>query len=265
MDGIPFFDCNAHPTITGQWPTQQRDASFEKLEPYLRSEDILGICAVGLWNIEAYNHKTFISKCRTHPKLIPIAGFAPNQSKNIGEEISYLKTLGYKGIKIHPASCNTNFVHHKQEMIKTLQACHTNGLVVMICTYLSTSLEKLPDADPLWALISILKASPSTKVILIHGGVTRLLEFSELARFNPNILLDLSFTLMKFKDSSLALDMKYLIKNLDQRICIGTDFPEYNIDEVRQSVSDLVETLPKEKVENICFKNISKCFNLPID
>ncbi len=261
MDDIPFFDCNVHPTLTGRWPTKQRDASFEQLDKYLRLTNIIGACAVGLWGIESYHHQTFINTCSNYPKLIPIAGFAPRHSENIEEEIDSLKALGYRGIKIHPASCGTDFVQHKQEMIRTLQACGRVGLVVMICTYTSAQLERFPDRDPFWALVSLLKTSPTTRVVLVHAGVTRLMEFADLARFNPNLLLDLSFIIMKFKGSSLELDMKYLAKNLDQRICVGSDFPEYSVEMVRQEVIDLTKNLSQKKIENICFENITQFFS----
>ena len=94
--------------------------------------------------------------------------------------------------------------------------------------------------------------------------MTRLLQYAELAKSNVNVLLDLSFTINKFNNSSIEADIEYLFGTLDQRICLGSDFPEYTIEDVRGQAERLSSKLPEEKIKNIYFKNISKFFNLPI-
>ena len=95
----------------------------------------------------------------------------------------------------------------------------------------------------------------------MHGGTHEVLRFSELVRFNKNLLLDLSLTICKYRGSSLDMDIKYLFNQFDQRICIGTDYPEFSHVEVRNRFEHFSKGLTKIKKENIAFKNLENFFN----
>jgi predicted TIM-barrel fold metal-dependent hydrolase len=252
----PFFDANAHPTVSGGWYGQERDASFAAFAKSLAGNELLGAAAVGLWNDEGYTHESYIASCRAYPKLIPIAGFAPCQSPNIQDEIYHLAMLGYRGVKIHPPSCGTDFHAHRGQVIETLQSAHQQGLVVMICTYFACDLRSFPEQDPFWDLARICKAVPEARVVLIHGGGTRVLHYADLVRQNPNLLLDLSLTIMKYAGSSVDTDLRFLLRTLDQRICVGSDWPEHPICEVRTRIAELAGKLSADKLRNICHRNV---------
>ena len=260
--GTPIFDSNAHPTLSGGWPSKSLDAHFDTLAKQIEDETILGASAVGLWKVESYDHQAFAQACAPYDKFVPVAGFAPNRGTSIKDELTELKSLGFKGIKIHPRSCQSNLVTDKEQYIETFLHAGELNLIVMYCSFLSMEIELFPDYDPLWALASILKECPDTKVILVHGGVTRVLLYAELARFNPNLLLDYSFTLMKYRGSSIDQDLRFLFSTLDQRLCLGSDFPEYTIAEVRQQAIHIAERIARHKVENIFFRNIMRFLDL---
>ena len=257
---MTYFDANAHPTISGGWYGQDRDASFAKFAEDLEDPELVGAAAVGLWNDEGYTHEGYIEACRAHPKLVPIAGFGAAQSPDIDDEIHHIQLLGYRGIKIHPPSCGTDFHGHRDRMIETLRSSHQHGLVVMICTYFAGKIRTFPEHDPFWDLARICKAVPEAKVALMHGGGTRVLHYADLVRQNPNILLDLSLTIMKYAGSSVDCDLRYLFRNLDQRICVGTDWPEHPICEVRKRIAEIAGDLPEAKLANICHRNIMNFF-----
>jgi predicted TIM-barrel fold metal-dependent hydrolase len=79
----------------------------------------------------------------------------------------------------------------------------------------------------------------------------------EIARAFNNVLLDLSFTINKYIGSSLDLDIKYLFESFDQRICIGSDFPQYSISEMRNRFNIFAENINAEKALNIAIKNLT--------
>ena len=62
-------------------------------------------------------------------------------------------------------------------------------------------------------------------MVLLHGGDVQLLRYAELVRFNANLILDLSLTIMKYAGSSLDADLSFLFREFDRRICIGSDHP----------------------------------------
>ena len=92
--------------------------------------------------------------------------------------------------------------------------------------------------------------------------ITNLIRYMELVRFNENLLLDLSLTIMKYKGSSIDLDIRYLFTNFDRRICIGTDHPEYTHLDVRKRFEYFGQDVAINKLENIAFLNLTKFLNI---
>ena len=49
----------------------------------------------------------------------------------------------------------------------------------------------------------------------------------------------MSATIIRFKSSSISLDIKYLFETFDKRICLGTDFPEYDYEMLFKVLSEM--------------------------
>ena len=257
---IPLVDSLAHPTVTGKWLEQNLNSLFSSLVKDLKDNEFAFACAVGLAGIEGYSHESFIKECNKYNMLIPIAGFNLNTTKSPKEEIAYIKQLGYKGIKIHPRFSSVDLENNNLDQIFNLAAdC---GMIVFYCTYNYCDLKNYSTVDPFYSLVKILKKIPEAKVILIHGGDVQLLRYAELVRFNSNLLLDLSLTIMKYKDSSVDQDIQFLFNSFDERICIGTDHPEYSHAALRERFDYFSKNITKEKKENIAYKNLLNFLDL---
>src|SRR6185503_12404899 len=107
-----------------------------------------------------------------------------------------------------------------------------------------------------YTLVGGLRRSPGSKVVLVHGGDVQALRYAELVHYNPNLLLDLSYTLLKYRGSSLDADMHYLFRALDRRTCIGVDHPEFTHRALRERFDELASGLPEEKANNIAHRNL---------
>lgn len=257
---MQIFDSLLHPTVSGKWFNKDVDASFQTLDKELKANDFIGGCAVGLWGVENYEHQAFLEACKKYPSLVPVAGFSPKASENVKQEIASLAQMGYKALKIHPRFFNLDLDKDNELIAETFNLAHQNGLAVLLCTYMSCGIDEFPTTNPYWSIVKILKAAPETRVILLHGGVTQVLQYAELVRFNPHLLLDFSYTMLKYQGSSVEKDIRYLFETLDQRICIGTDHPQYSLAETRKAFEALTDGLPQEKKLNIAHKNILSFF-----
>lgn len=262
---IKFFDSAAHPTLTGNWTfnkqMKKKKATFKKLNSEMKKNKYSKACAIGLDGYEKYNHFQYIKECKKFNNLVPIAGFNPNKKKKrIYKELNLIKNLGYRGIKLHPRISNFTLDHPNLSYI--LQLAEKKKLIVLLCCYVGSGYNEYSAKDFLSSLVNLFKNRRSLKTVLLHGGCQRLLDFSEFVRLRPkNFLLDLSMTIMRYKGSSVDLDIKYLFKTLDQRVCIGSDFPEHNLKDVKKRFLDLSKGISKSKKENIAFKNLNNFFN----
>ncbi len=253
---IPILDSLAHPSLSGKWLDQNANASFKTLLQQLTQANYIGACAIGMANLEGYQHRAFLSACRRYPNLYPVAGFSPQDGDSVKSQLAEIALLGYQAIKLHPRF--SKLTNDFEAISETFFQASKLGLKVFYCTYMHGSIAEYPTSDPFYSLVKAIKQAPNVQIVLVHGGDINLLRYAELVRFNPNLILDLSLTIMKYPGSSLDQDIRFLFQHFDRRICIGTDFPEYQPAELRQRFIHFGQQLPLEKLTNIAHLNLER-------
>lgn len=251
---VPIFDSLSHPTLTGRWISGDLDASFASLDRELGATGFCGACAVGLAGLEGYSHDSFWKACASYPALVPVAGLHPGSPQPLAAELDRIASLGYRAVKVHPRL--SRFEPTAEILGAIFQAASARKLVVFYCTYLHTPIDRYPATDPFYALVGGLKRAPGARVVLMHGGDVQALRYAELARFNPDLLLDLSFTMLKYRGSSLDADLSFLFHEFDRRICIGVDHPEFTHRALRARFDELAAGLAQDKAHNIAHRNL---------
>ena len=253
---VPIFDSLSHPTLSSRWLGKDVDASFATLANQLSSSGFAGACAIGMAGIEDYNHEDFIAQCKKYELLVPIAGVGLKSQLSLLEELDLVRELGFRGVKIHPRF--SKLTRQLDSLGELFAEAAKRELVVFYCTYMHCDSQNYPLGDPFYSLAKLISDSPATRVVLVHGGDVSLLKYAELARFNDNLILDLSLTLMKYKGSSIDLDIRFLFEKFDRKICIGTDHPEYTHAEVRERFEFFSNKLPTDKKENAGYLNLQR-------
>jgi predicted TIM-barrel fold metal-dependent hydrolase len=262
-NSIPIFDSLTHPTIDGNWilPRYPQCASVENLKEQMALNNIKAAFAVGLKGIGGYEEDKFVRLIKTdgENKLYPVAFFefdSGDTASTIDSKLKSIKEKGYFGIKLHPRiGC---FLLDNPVLPHVIDSAHESGLIVFLCTYFYSNKQSVSinNIDNLGNLL--LRVSPQSQIILLHGGCVRLLETAEIARVFPNVLLDLSFTLCKYEGSSVDMDIKYLFDKFDRRICVGSDHPSISLSQLRQRFDFFSRNTEEDKIRNIAFKNIEK-------
>ncbi len=258
-----IFDSLAHPCINGDYLARNIDCSFEHLAKSMSQSAIKWCCAIGLEGVGGYSHENFAAACKQYPQMIPVAAVNPlNYSSNseIATAINYLKSLGFKAIKLHPRI--SKFKVSADEVDRLFATCSQQNMPVFLCTYHYGSIDCQPQFEVLTELI---KKHPDLKLLLVHSGAVELLKYVELARAYPNIVLDLSMTLMKYEGSSIDLDLEFAFQKFDRRICIGTDYPEYSLEAVSKRFEYFAKDISQEKKENIAYKNLANFLGITIN
>jgi predicted TIM-barrel fold metal-dependent hydrolase len=119
-------------------------------------------------------------------------------------------------------------------------------------------LDQYPRTDPFMTTVELLRQAPGTRVVLVHGGDVQLLRYSQLVRHNPRLLLDLSHTMLAYEGSSLDADLRFLFERRDQRICVGSDHPEFRPDDLRRRFDELANGISYAALENIGHANLQR-------
>ncbi len=251
-----IFDTNVHLTVSDKWNNNNFDLNknlkknFDKI---YKKNKLKGYACVGISNIEKYDHEPFIKKFqKENVFVVP----ALNPVGKIETQLDLFKKYNCKAVKIHPRSVNKKLSDINLDKIFFL--CNKKKFSVFICTYFNDYPNNFYTSDPKYIFANAYKKYSDLKILLMHGGCERIMEFAELVRFSKNILLDLSLTIMKYRDSSIDNDIKFLFQNYDQKITLGSDYPEVNYKEFIKRIKFFSRGLPKDKRDNIYYKNFLK-------
>ena len=265
MRSIPIWDTLSHPTIDGNWLNVRYDGlSFiDDIIIQMRNNNIKGAFAVGLKGVGKYEEKEYLNliKNKGQSLFCPIAffDFVNLNLVEITRMLKEIKEQGYCGIKLHPRI--GKFLITDERLPYIIDKANELDLIVLLCTFfysnhqslLSNNIERLGDL--------LMEIKPESDIILLHGGLTRVLETMEMVRFFPNALLDLSLTFCKYAGTHLDSDFEYIFRLFDRRTTIGTDFPEINYKQLRDRFNFFAEKTTVEKAENIAYRNIENVMN----
>ena len=260
MNNIPIFDTLTHPTIDTNWilPKYPQCARINDLLSQMEANNICAAFAVGMQGIGGYDEDAFLQMITDNGKnkLFPIAfyTFGEKNNETIYQDLLAIKSKGYTGIKLHPRV--GDFSMNDTRLPYVINVANELGLVVLLCTYFYNNRvgSSVNTIDSLSEMLAHL--SSKSKVILLHGGGVRLLEMMEIVRAFPNTLLDLSLTMCKYAGSSLDMDIQFIFKQFDRRVCVGTDYPEISHKQLRERFNFFAINTSIEKAENIAYKNI---------
>lgn len=256
-DNPPYFDSCTHPTLNGEWTRGRKGMIFQELASTKVNIPGYNALAIGLPGVGNYEHQAFKRECDTWG-FEGIAAVTTVDPGEMEEEFDTIAGLGFRGVKVHPRHLGRN--RDLSFLSKVFSLCERNGLVCLFCTYEADEPGRLPSRDPFYQLCDALNQVPETRLILMHGGVSRLMQFASLARHSDSILLDLSFTVVDYMTVSLRPLVRELFLNLDRRLCVGSDSPEFTAADVLRKVKEIAVDVDTSKVANVLANNLHRFF-----
>ena len=252
-----FFDSCTHPTLNGDWTNGRPSLTFRDLAQIRQTIPGYSALAIGLPGVGGYSHREFKRECDIWG-FTGIAAVTTLEDTPMEREFHEIVELGFRGVKVHPRLLkrNTDISY----LSKVFSLCDKFGLVCLLCTYEADRPGCLPSSDPFYQLCNALNEVPNVRLILMHGGGPRISQFASLARHSDTILIDLSFTIMDQLTANLDATIQDLMVRLDQRLCIGSDSPEFGAPQVIQRINGLANNLEITKLNNILSNNLLRFF-----
>jgi len=256
---MKLFDSLVHATDDGFWLGSDRyEASLNRLINEMDVAEVPRACLVAI--ADYIDNDSVLRMAAAHPsRLIPIGSINPGalgDTLQVQEAVSKLAAQGFAGLKLHPRL--NNYDPLDKRCLTAIQTAGAEGIPVFLDTlFRQRRITTRAIAD---VIDEIAHACSQTKIVLLHSGGHAMLNLFELGRMHSHLILDLSFTIMRYRGSSLDLDMKFLCGALDQRLIVGSDFPEYVPSEVISRMRELCHGLPDQKVRNILHGNLDKLF-----
>lgn len=257
---MKYFDSLVHVTSDGTWLGGTRyDASEGRL---LREIDACGpdtrACLVA---IAGYASNEDVERVtRAHPgRFIPVGSINPGRCADpvdVDRQVDDLAKRGFLGLKLH--SRLNGYDPLSENCLAAIESAGRHGLVVFLCTYFRQ--RDIATRHPTDIIDVVATENRDVRVVLLHGTGAMLLSLFEMVRMHPQLILDTSFTIMRYAGSSVDQDLRFTFQGLDQRVTIGSDFPEYTPIETARRFEALSEGIPTDKIENIMFRNLERLF-----
>ena len=259
-DGQMIFDSLTHVTHDGRWFETGLNASEVEL---LKQMDEAGAQRAVLVGLAGYIDNHFVLEvCQRYPsRLIPCASFNPvAYSTPRQSRLAFRRELhnqSYRAWKLHPRLNRYNPLDPR--CIAVLEELSSFGRRVPVWLdtlfYYRGGFMAKPVVDTIHELVGTFS---SLTFVLLHAGGTWIAHLAEAIRDCPNAFLDLSFTLHRYRSTSLSSDIRNLVATFDRRLIFGSDFPEVSISSSLQSFHELTAGLPKEKCANVLGANLGR-------
>lgn len=258
---MKYFDSLVHVTADGTWLGGTRyDASEARLT---RELDACGpgtrACLVAIAGHAS--NESVESVTRKHPdRFVPVGSIDPGSCADpveVDRQIASLARRGFLGLKLHPRLNGYDPLH--ENCLAAIEAAGRYGLVVFLCTLFRQ--RDMATRHPTDIVDIIATENRDVQTVLLHGTGAMPLSLFEMVRMHSQLILDVSFTIMRYAGSSVDQDLRFIFRGLDQRVTVGSDFPEYTPGEAMHRFEALSDGLPTDKIENIRFRNLERLFD----
>jgi len=249
-----FFDVNIHLTKDGSFKDYTRNIPcyLDTYNSFIDSSlEFVGGLVVGLPNVGSYSHTDLI---RTSKKLkLPaLAAITNGCLTDLERSLRTLKEMGFIGVKFHERLLDID--NAEFYLVELGRACKKYNLILAICTYQDEAALGCSDIPMLSVLEEI--SSLGIKIILMHSGGLRFLDFYDLCVSRKNILLDISFTFKRYEGTDIISQIIRAINQPTHNIAFGSDFPDYNMHDYLLPIEKLRSSIQtKQYRENVMYRN----------
>jgi len=209
------------------------------------SLDFVGGLLVGLPNVGNYCDQSFIQKS-TELQLPALAAITNECLINIDSSMYKIKRMGFLGVKFHQRLLNIDNID--DELKEIALSCKKYNLVLAICTYQKESEQILKDIKILSLIEDI--SSINIKIILMHSGGYRFLDFYDFCSSRRNIILDTSFTLKRYESTEVINNIIIALNKGKKNIVFGSDFPDYNLSDYSKSLKKITSCIYSKSLTN---------------
>jgi predicted TIM-barrel fold metal-dependent hydrolase len=218
-----IIDCHTHIFEVGSGGPFGLPASAADLVRYMDEKQVDVSVVLPLAGI-ASNEFVHDACTEFAGRLVPLYNpdFA-TPGKTIQKMEEFFDQYSPRGLKVHPRYQGVTV--NDAVVLEVFHWAQEREVVILVDVFLHGPSLDNPDLHPI-AYHRVAQSMPQLKMILAHAGGYKMMEAFMVAKSNPNIYLDLSFTPAYFHGSSIAEDCGFLCRRLPSgRVLYGSDFP----------------------------------------
>ncbi len=256
-----IIDAHVHLIEPGS-PAAQLFRTPARPEDLLQQMDRGGIDAAIVLGLPGYQSPEEVLKlCAAAPKrFFPLLGVNPLNADDL-KRVPRARADGFYGIKLHP---RLSQVAVTPEIFgPVMENAAAAGLPVLFDAVPQSP--HVPLAQLEYQAFDVLaRRFRQVKIVLAHACAPHVLGAYTVAKANPNVYLDVSFSLAYYAGSSVEMDIGFISDKLDRFVLYGSDFPQFPADLYLSTYRRLLETRPTADHMRLLAKNAIEVFDLPL-
>ncbi len=199
--------------------------SFNAVQTLYGEAMRVGVKGIILLNLpeEGFFNEKVIEEAKHFDGFFRVFPLLNPKESGVLENINRLKNLGASGVKLHPRIHGYRI--DCEECAALVCRAGELGLPVMMDGFpdgKNIAIGNLPES-----FARLAEKVPSARIAIGHAGGHRLLDALMVAKYFKNLYLDLSYTLLYYRNASISSDIAYAIKSIrGERIFWGSDYPD---------------------------------------
>jgi len=216
-----------------------------------------GVKGMVLLNLpeEGYKNEEVLERAKGYDGFFRVFPSLNPGHKKVFEDLHRLRVSGASGLKLHPRLHNYQVDSAESASLVTLAG--RLRMPVIIDGFpdgKNIALGNLPDA-----FARLAEKATGTRIAIGHAGGHRLLDALMAAKYFKNLHLDLSYTLLYYRNASLTGDIAYAIESIrGERVFWGSDYPDRPYSETVNLSREMLEgmNLPGDCLKRVMEKNV---------
>ncbi|MBN2384734.1 amidohydrolase family protein [bacterium] len=180
-----------------------------------------------------------------HDWIIPFMSLNPLEPDVVDQLKNLLGSYPYRGLKLHPRF--QKFGLSDERVVGLVRSAAEHGLPVLIDSFPYYP-DYYPEISPA-AFHELARHAPEATIIIAHACAHRVIEAMFVAKANPNVYLDMSFSLLYFRGSSVIDDLVYVLRGLQgNKVLYGSDYPDRGLARSLELTLEVLEPYHLDKV-----------------
>jgi predicted TIM-barrel fold metal-dependent hydrolase len=168
---------------------------------------------------------------------------------------SELQDVGLAGVKLHPRLNGYDLLDPGPRAFLEELASWKVAPVVWLCTFLHHSGRPM-SKGVVETLHEVAVTYPRLRFVFAHAAGADCLRLATAIRSCRNVVLDLSYTLVKFAGSSVDADLRHLLETFDRRLVFGSDFPEVRVTDAVGQLKRHLAAVKPEAADRVSSANL---------
>jgi predicted TIM-barrel fold metal-dependent hydrolase len=206
------------------------------------AEEVLGLCAAA------------------PDRLFPLLGVHPLAADDLAR-IPHARGMGFYGLKVHPRL--GEFPVDADVLGPALELAERHRLPVLFDALPQSGAVPL-DGLEYHAFDRLARRFRGVRMVLAHACAPHVLGAYTVVKANPNVYLDVSFSLLYYAGSSVEMDLGFVSDRIDRHVLYGSDFPQYAADAYLAAYLRLLEGRPGADRRRVLGGNAVELFGLPL-